>query len=826
MNRAAPRERGPRSIFAERRFKGIPAPRESLTTGSAARPEIPASITVGFMGSSGNDSIVERRELRVRGTVQGVGFRPFVYRLANDLRVAGWVLNDTDGVLIQAEAAAEVLREFARRIRDDAPRLAVVDSIGSREIAATGERGFRIRASPPAGSRQTIVPPDVATCPACLAEMWDPEDRRFRYPFLNCTNCGPRYSIIEALPYDRPRTSMKRFPMCPACEAEYLDPGDRRFHAQPTACPACGPSLRLETHETPPLATGDRALREAAGWVREGKVVALKGVGGFQLLVDATQEDAVARLRARKQRGRKPFAVMFPDLARVEEATELDPLAKSVLESPASPIVLVRLRSGGGALAASVAPGNPMVGAMVPYSPVHHLLLRELGRPVVATSGNLSDEPICIGDEEAHQRLRRLADAFLTHDRAVVRPVDDSVTRVLRGRVQILRRARGYAPLAIGTQGPLPAVLAVGPQLKNTVAVGLGSQVVVSQHLGDLDNEETYASFRRAIDDLRRFYDFTPEVVAHDAHPDYLSTRFAHGLGLPTIAVQHHYAHVLSCLADAGVEPPVLGVAWDGTGYGTDATIWGGEFLRVDAAGFQRVGHLRTFPLVGGDAAVREPRRSGAGLLYELWGDRALDEAGPALAPFDGEESRVIAQMLRRTLQVVPTSSAGRLFDAVASLLGLVQRSDFEGEAAMALEFAAEQVPRTASPPVPYPFEVVKTGGTLVLDWGPMVEALVAERTHVARSAARFHATLAAGIVEVVRQAGEHRVALTGGCFQNRRLTELTWDGLVAAGFEPVVHARVPPNDGGISVGQVLAAARVKTTGRLAAPQDRSERSE
>jgi len=771
-------------------------------------------------------SAPERREIRVRGTVQGVGFRPFVYRLAHELGLAGWVLNDTHGVLIQAEGTTESLDELTDRLRAEAPRLAVVDRVESKAIPPLGEREFRILMSPPGGSKRTVVPPDVATCSDCLTEMWSPNDRRYRYPFLNCTNCGPRYSIIEGLPYDRPRTSMKRFAMCRACEEEYHDPEDRRFHAQPTACPECGPTLSLTAPDASELATAERAIVEAKGRLKDGQVVALKGIGGFQLLVDATNEAAVARLRVRKQRGRKPFAVMFPDLGGVEAVAEVDPTTRTVFESPACPIVLVYLREHASALAPSVAPGNPMVGAMVPYSPLHHLLLHEVGVPLVATSGNLSDEPICIGDEEARRRLRGLADVFLVHDRAVVRPVDDSVTRVLRGRLQILRRARGYAPLSLSVGGHVPSVLAVGPQLKNTVSIGLGDQVVVSQHLGDLDNEETFASFQRAIDDLRRFYEFSPNLVAHDAHPDYLSTRYALRLGLPSLAVQHHYAHVLSCLADAGADPPALGVAWDGTGYGTDGTIWGGEFLRVDGSGFERVAHVRSFPLVGGDAAVREPRRSAAGLLYELQGAPALEKGKPAVAPFDSEEARVVSQMLRRSVNVVPTTSAGRLFDAVASLLGLVQKSDFEGEAAMAVEFAAGPAPYDLSQSPPYPYRITETHDRLVLDWGPTVEAILADRTDVTRAAARFHSTLAAGIVEVAQRIGERRVALTGGCFQNRRLTELTLDGLEKAGLEPIWHARIPPNDGGISVGQILATARVNTRGpmvSLHAGEGRSE---
>jgi len=756
-----------------------------------------------------------RLEIRVRGTVQGVGFRPFVYRLARDLGAVGWVLNDTQGVLIQVEGPGPTLDEFLRRLTRDAPPLSSVDSVESQPVPLVTEDGFRVRESPPTGARQTIVPPDVTTCADCLSEMWSPADRRYHYPFLNCTNCGPRFSIIEGLPYDRPRTSMKRFAMCPACDREYHDPADRRFHAQPTACPLCGPRLLLEGRDGRSLATGESSIDEATRWLQEGRILALKGIGGFQLLVDATNEAAVAELRNRKQRGRKPFAVMFPDLSAVESVAELDALARSVLESPASPIVLLSGRTDAKTLADAVAPDNPQVGAMLPYSPLHHLLLHRMGLPLVATSGNRSDEPICIDNDEAHERLGALADGFLVHDRPVVRPVDDSVTRVIRGRLQILRRARGYAPLAVPSGGPMPATLAVGPQLKCTIAASLGERVVVSQHLGDLDNAATYRAFRRAVDDLRTFYDWSPEVVAHDAHPDYLSTRYARELGLPTVAVQHHYAHVLSCLVDAEVDPPVLGVAWDGTGYGLDGTIWGGEFLRVDSERFDRAGFLRTFPLPGGDAAVREPRRSAAGLLYELKGEGGLEEGELALAPFDRVEGPGLRTMLRRSLHVVRTSSAGRLFDAVASLLGLVQRSDFEGEAAMAVEFAAERARNDSPDPPPYPYRVTPQDRAFVFDWGPMVESLLEERHDPSRAAARFHVTLAAGIVDLAERVGERRVALTGGCFQNRRLTELTLDRLSGAGFEPVWHARLPPNDGGISVGQVWAAARVKTPARF-----------
>jgi hydrogenase maturation protein HypF len=756
----------------------------------------------------------ERLEIRVRGTVQGVGFRPFVYRLARELGAVGWVRNDTQGVLLQVEGPRAMLDRFLARLSAEAPPLSSVEGIESRPVPLGSDERFLVLESPPAGSRRTVVPPDVATCQDCRAEMEDPADRRYRYPFLNCTNCGPRFSIIEDLPYDRSRTSMKRFSMCPACEREYHDPGDRRFHAQPTACARCGPALAFEGPDGVVSAAGDPVIEAAARALGEGRIVALKGIGGFQLLVDATDEDAVARLRVRKRRGRKPFAVLFPDLGSLESAARVDPLERSLLESPASPIVLLDRRAEQDGLAPSVAPGNPLVGAMLPYSPLHLLLARRWGRALVATSGNLSDEPICIDNREAHERLAALADGFVVHDRPIVRPLDDSVTRLLHGRPQVLRRARGYAPLAIPTGGELAAALAVGPQLKNTISAAVGDRIVVSQHLGDLDNAETYAAFRRAVDDLRRFYDWSPSLVAHDAHPDYLSTRYAKETGLPRVAVQHHHAHVLSCLVDAGLAPPVLGVAWDGTGYGPDGTIWGGEFLRLEGDGFDRVGHLRSFPLAGGDLAVREPRRSAAGLLYELGGARALAEGGPALAPFDAVEGPVVRAMLARSLNVVRTTSAGRLFDGAASLLGLVHRNDFEGEGAMALEFAAAGAPAGLEAPA-YPYRIERASDAYVLDWGPMIEALLAERLDVGRAAARFHATLATALVDLARRVGEPRVVLTGGCFQNRLLTELTLDRLSAAGLEPVWHARIPPNDGGISVGQVVAAVGVKTLRRV-----------
>ena len=745
------------------------------------------------------------------GTVQGVGFRPFVYRIARELELDGWVENTSEGVRIEIEGSPARVDRFLERLRADPPRLAVIERVESRSIPTAAPRGFRVRESPRPTARTTLVPPDLATCAECLREMRSPSDRRYRYPFLNCTNCGPRFSIIEGLPYDRERTSMRRFPMCRRCREEYVDPENRRFHAEPTACAECGPALRWASAGGGD-AVAEGALAEAIRALDSGEIVAVKGLGGYQLVVDATNETAVARLRERKRRGRKPFAVMYPGIVEVEEEIRLTDPEKELLASPAAPIVIAPRRKGVGRLAPSVAPGNPNVGVMVPYTPLHHLLLAGLRRPIVATSGNRAEEPISIDDAEARDRLGGLADSFLHHDRVIVRPVDDSVVRVVLGRPQVLRRARGYAPQPIGSASCDGNLLAVGPLLKATVAATVAGRRIVSQHLGDLDNPFAYQSFERAVADLTAFYAWTPELIAHDLHPEYRSTRFALRQGVSTLPVQHHYAHVLSAMADDDLSPPVLGVAWDGTGFGTDGTIWGGEFLRVDGSGYERRGHLRTFPLPGGDSVAHEPRRSAAGLLFELNGAVALDPASTAyaLAPFAESERGALAQMLRGSVRTVRTSSAGRLFDAAASILGLGQFNDFEGDAPMRLEFAALEAIDSGFRPTPYDFEIVVSGDGLSADWAGAIRGLQDDRRDPARAAARFHETLAALITAVADRVNEPEVVLTGGCFQNVLLTERTVDRLTARGFRPHWHSRVPPNDGGIALGQLIAAERVK----------------
>lgn len=754
-----------------------------------------------------------RQRLAVRGAVQGVGFRPFVYRLAGELGLAGWVRNSAHGVVIEVEGEAERLKAFSSRVRRDRPPLSLIQSLEITKLAALGTHGFEIQASVH-GEPTALVLPDMATCAACLREIFDPNDRRYRYPFTNCTHCGPRFSIIRALPYDRANTTMAIFPMCRRCREEFDDPRNRRFHAQPNACPDCGPQLALWDPNGSVLCTHHAALIAAADGIRDGGIVAVKGLGGFQLLVDARQDRAVQRLRSRKAREEKPFALMVPTLEMARCYCRVTRVARGLLTSPQSPIVLLRRTPAGEAdIAPAVAPDNPYLGMMLPYTPLHHLLLAELGFPVVATSGNLSDEPICTDEHQALERLGGVADCFLVHDRPIARHVDDSVVAVAAGRELPLRRARGYAPFPVSLDAPAPALLATGAHLKNTVAVAVGRNVLVSQHIGDLQTAEALAAFRQTMGDLCQLYQLSPEAVVCDAHPDYLSTQFARASGLRTIPIQHHQAHVLACMAENRLSGPVLGVAWDGTGFGTDGTIWGGEFFRVARGAVHRVGHLRTFPLPGGEKAVVEPRRAALGLLYRLFGPALTDLADVApVAAFSPAELRPLIQMLEHGTNAPETSSVGRLFDAMASILNLRHLAAFEGQAAMALEFAAGRAQGDV-PDASYPFPLVDApSGGFTVDWAPAVGAILDDLRHGTANAvvaSRFHDGLVELIVQAARRTGEERVVLSGGCFQNRILTERAVARLRSAGLRPYWHRRVPPNDGGIALGQVAGAAHI-----------------
>ena len=742
-----------------------------------------------------------RRGMRVRGTVQGVGMRPAVCRLARQAKLGGYVRNDSEGVWIEVEGDPRSLAGFAESLRRGAPALARIESIEVVEVAPRGEREFHVLESAAGEVTRAVVPADSATCDACLAELLDPGNRRFRYPFINCVDCGPRFTIVRDVPYDRRRTTMSAFAMCEACLAEYHDPGNRRFHAEANACADCGPRVSL-AERGQAVASGDQAMRVAATRLGVGAIVAVKGLGGYQLAVDARDEDAVARLRARKRRPHKPFALMVRDLATARMLVRLEPAAREALLAPARPIVLVA-RANGAAVASSVAPGLDELGVMLPATPLHHLLLRDGPSVLVMTSGNLAEEPIARDEVEA-ERLASLADLQLRHDRPIHTRADDSVVRVVAGENQVVRRARGFVPVPISMGTDAPCVLAVGPHLKSTVCVTRGGDAFVSQHIGDLDSLEAREFFAEAIAKLSKLLGVVPQVVAHDLHPEYASTRWALDAGIPRIAVQHHHAHVASCMAEHARTDAVIGVAFDGTGCSPQGELWGGEFLLADRARFWRLGHLRPIAMAGGEAAVREPWRLGVA---------ALRDAGVPPDVLGGVQAgrlSTVLRMLEQRVSILEATGAGRWFDAVAAIVGLRQTVSYEGQAAIELEALA----RGAG--LPYPFVVADAPGTpFAVDLRPTIRAIaddVRDRVSAAQVSARFHATLAAAVVEGCRRVRAahdvHVVVLTGGCFQNRLLTEQARDGLAAEGFDVLLHRLVPPNDGGVSLGQAVVAAR------------------
>lgn len=760
-------------------------------------------------GSSANGSTDVM--LRVRGVVQGVGFRPFVHRAACRLGLRGWVKNDLHGVLIRASGPQSAVAALARALLDECPPAARVQSVEARPAAAEhplGPDGFSILPSDPGSSAaETCVPPDLALCPDCRGELSDPSNRRFGYPFINCTQCGPRYSIVERLPYDRERTTMRAFTLCPRCQAEYRDPADRRFHAEPNACPVCGPRAVLwrgRGQET----EGPGVFAAAAELLGSGGILAVKGVGGYHLMVDAGSEQAVAELRRRKQREEKPLAAMFPSLESVRAAAEVTSAAEALLRSAEAPIVLLRRRPGA-RIASAVAPDNPWLGVLLPYSPLHALLLGAFGRPVVATSGNLSEEPLCFHEEEAHGRLAAIADAWLDHNRGIAHPVDDSVVRLSARGPVFLRRARGYAPLSLR----LPrreegSSLCVGAQMKSTLAAALGDRVVVSPHIGDLEGAATRKVFRKTARILEEISGTAFTRVVCDKHPDYASTRYAAETGLPLTSVQHHLAHVLACLLDHGAPAEgVLGVAFDGTGYGEDGTIWGGEFLLLGGGKAVRFARLRPFPLLGGEAAVRDGRRSALGMAHAA-GTPDFEATARSLG-FCEAEATLFRLMLERGLNSPLCSSAGRLFDAVGAILGIAGRNSFEGQTPLAVEAAAAASSSTDSCPFPLRRVPSGEGARLEIDWEAALTALWGvrhRRGSPADAAAAFHRGLARAIASVAREAGAGTVALGGGCFQNLLLLDRTVEALEDAGLTVLAPRELPPNDGAISAGQALAA--------------------
>src|SRR5215813_5750771 len=758
--------------------------------------------------------MTERREIAVQGIVQGVGFRPFVYGLAQKHHLAGFVRNDNAGVMIELEGEPRALDSFVQSLGEAPPPLAKIERIACQAIAPKGESDFAIIESRADDQRQIAIVPDAATCDDCLRELFDPRDRRFRYPFINCTNCGPRFTIVKDVPYDRPLTTMAGFQMCAECEREYHDPANRRFHAQPNACPACGPQLILKTSGQAE-AFGDEALVLAASLLKRGKILAIKGLGGYHLACSACDNEAVSRLRQRKQREDKPFALMTLDLDAVRRISSIDAAEESLVLSHQRPIVLLRKREPN-PISAQVAPGQSRFGVMLPYTPLHYLLLDQCRLPLVMTSGNLSDEPIAFDDAEAFERLSAITDIFLLHDRPIHMRCDDSVVRVVASRQTVIRRARGYAPEPIAVAVPfVQPVLACGAHLKNTFCLGKERHAFLSHHIGDLENYETFDSFVNGIEHFKNLFAIEPLVIAHDLHPEYLSTKYAVSInGLTKIAVQHHHAHLASCMAEHGLGGPVIGVALDGLGYGDDGTIWGGEFLVATLSRYERRAHLRTVPLAGGDRAVRQPWRMAVSYLRDALGKDPLSLSLPGWNVISGKKIEIVTSMIQRGLNTVQTSSCGRLFDAVASIVGLRHEVNYEGQAAIELEMAAVEGVSES-----YPFEIGSTNPWKI-DMRSTIDHLVREvrmKLPVGSMAAKFHNTLAAVIVEVCRRLREtdslNRICLSGGTFQNEYLLQRVIAALQARGFEVYLNSQVPTNDGGIALGQAVVANAVVQQG-------------
>jgi hydrogenase maturation protein HypF len=743
----------------------------------------------------------ERRQIRVRGIVQGVGFRPFVYNLAEKLGLAGYVLNSSAGVLIEVEGEPGQIERFVRELNENPPPLAQIEDVAIASLEAAGYTAFVIRESVDEPGQLAPVSPDVSTCPDCLSDLQTPGNRRFGYPFTNCTNCGPRYTITRMIPYDRPLTTMACFPMCERCLREYEDPSNRRFHAQPNACPDCGPSLTLSVETDNPI------IHEVRQLLRQGRILAIKGLGGFHLVCDPSNDTAVQLLRERKKRSDKPFALMVPDVAAAEKLCVVSDAERAALASVRRPIVILARRPDA-PISQALAPGNNTLGVMLPYTPLHHLLFDETLSALVMTSGNLSEEPIVTGNREAAQRLQSIADAFLFHNRDIHTRVDDSVARVFAGKERVLRRSRGYAPHPVTLGFPVAEILACGAELKNAFCLTKDRHAFLSQHIGDLENYETLVFYRETLDRMQRLFRIAPTAVAYDLHPQYLSTKLALEMTeVQQIGVQHHHAHIASCMAENGIADRVIGVAFDGTGFGTDRKIWGGEFLVADFAGFERRAHFRYIALAGGDRAVREPWRLGLSYLLDTFGAQVDSLDLPLWRRVPPKKIATVRSMIERRINTIETSACGRLFDAVASIVGVRDEVNFEAQAAIELEACA--LPDVDAS---YPFEI-SAGDPWQIDVRPMIDSIVRDVLAAKPAgwiAAAFHNTVVAIVIEVCLRLrsleGIDRVCLSGGTFQNVYLVESAVASLRAKGFEVFLHSKVPPNDGGISLGQAVIA--------------------
>ncbi len=751
-----------------------------------------------------------RREVRVSGIVQGVGFRPYVYRLASGLGLTGAIRNTPAGVAIEVQGAPEVVASFVARLPREAPALARVTEIAIREIPCNGGSGFQILASRVGEPVRALIAPDVAICEDCLRELFDPADRRYLYPFINCTNCGPRFTIVRDIPYDRARTSMARFPMCPACMREYDDIRDRRFHAQPNACWDCGPCLTLWDSKGDPVA-GNDPVRETARRLAAGEIVAIKGLGGFHLAADAANSSAVRELRHRKRRIEKPFALMVPDLAAASRLCELDEGACMILQSRQRPVVLLPKKSTA-EIAAEVAPGQADFGVFLPYTPLHYLLFAAGKFPaLVMTSGNLSEEPIAIDNREAVRRLGGVADSFLVHNRDILLRCDDSVVRPADGNLRQIRRSRGYVPAPVELRRDVAPILAVGGELKSTICLTRGKLAFLSQHIGDLEDAESFGFFREAVEHLSKILDIEPQTIAYDLHPGYLSTQWAlEQRGPRRVGVQHHHAHIVSCMAENGLEGKVIGIALDGTGYGTDGNIWGGEILLADAERFERAAHFAYIPMPGGEAAIREPWRMAVAYLAQAFGDGFLALNVPFVRGLSREKVRMILRMVERGVNSPLTSSCGRLFDAVAALIGLRQTVNYEAQAATELEAAA----RRSDDADAYAFDLEQQDGCWRIGTRTLFEAILADlRRNLPEEqiSRRFHNGLAAALARLASLLRErsslNQVCLSGGVFLNGLLTANLVRTLRDSGFEVSTHAQVPAGDGGLSLGQAIVAS-------------------
>ncbi len=772
--------------------------------------------------------IIRAREIRIRGIVQGVGFRPFIHRLAGSLNLRGEVCNTSAGVRIHAEGVPDSLDAFIRRLASEKPAPAHILHIESVAAVTAGYSGFSIAPSRPGASFQAshipahiLVSPDMATCDDCLHELFDPRDRRYRYPFVNCTHCGPRYTIIDSVPYDRPGTTMRHFSMCTSCRAEYDDPSNRRFHAQPNACPACGPQLFLHDAAGHRIDTED-PVRKCGRMLADGLIIAIRGLGGFHLAVDARNTRAVRRLREKKRRPEKPFALMAADVERVREYAVVPEAARSLLNAPSRPIVLLEKIAQSG-LSPDIAPGSPRFGFMLAYTPLHHLLM-DCGLPVlVMTSGNISDEPIASGNKEALSRLSGIADSFLFHDREIVCRADDSIAIHAAGAERLVRRSRGWAPAPVFLGSAYPQVLGCGGDLKNTVCLTRGEYAFLSQHIGDMASPLAGAVFEQTILHMKQLLGVRPEAAACDMHPDFVTTRYAHSLpGIPVVSVQHHHAHIVSCMAENGREKSVIGLAFDGSGYGTDGSVWGGEVLVADHASFDRTAHLSCVSMPGGDAAVREPWRMALSYLHDAWPAAAYGKGfgGGNLPLYDHIPEgapEVIARMIAGGVHCPPTSSMGRLFDGVAALAGIRYRSGFEGQAAMELEAAAAKATAEGrhTDDETYPYEL-PPAGRKEIPVAPIIRGVVEDvlaGRDQARVALRFHRTVIRLFADMCRAIRSERglecVALSGGVFQNVLLLEGLVEQLAKMGFEVLTHRQVPATDGGLCLGQAVAAAAV-----------------